>query len=153
MGNLTNATDFSVTKSRLSKLNPSLKPLWGKMTASEMICHVADPLRDLLGVRQTKPVVPGIFRPVVKIMLFGKKPFGKNLPTLKPYLQSEKGGGTRPTDFEHDKAMLLNLVDQFVATDANYSFYPHPGVGKLTREENGYLMWKHLDHHLRQFGV
>lgn len=153
MGNLTNAADYQQTRGRIGQLKQDTNALWGKMTAGEMVCHIADPMRDLLGVRHTKPLVPALFRPLFKMMLLSKKPFGKNLPTMKPYMQGGKGTGTKPTDFDHDKAILLTLIDQFHATDPKYIFYPHPGAGKLTREENGFLMWKHMDHHLRQFGV
>jgi hypothetical protein len=153
MGNLTNTADYQEIRKRISQLTSQTAGLWGKMNVRQMVCHVSDPIRDAFGMRNTKPAVPAIFRPILKMMLFSKKPFGKNLPTMKPFLQDDKGGGSKPAEFEADKKVLLELVDRFHATDSNYSFHPHPGVGKLSREQNGFLVWKHLDHHLRQFGV
>lgn len=153
MKNLFNNQDRQEILARVNNLTSAARPEWGVMSVNQMLCHVSDPFRDLLGLRQTKPVVPGILRPLLRKFLLGKKPFGKNAPTLKPYQQKDKGNGTRPVGFDSDKKALLELLENFCGTPENFSFRPHPGAGKMTREQNGLLMWKHLDHHLRQFGV
>ena len=150
---LFNKGDYDNIVSRINKLSPDTQNQWGKMTVNEMICHVSDPFRDVLNERQTKPVVPALFRPLAKMMIITKKPWKKNLQTLKLYKQGGGGNGTPPKDFNTDRNTLLKLVSDFAATSPRYQFGNHGGLGKLSRDENGFLMWKHLDHHLSSFGV
>jgi hypothetical protein len=60
-------------------------------------------------------------------------------------------GGTRPVDFEQDRARAVGLLRRFVAEDARYA--THPFFGPLTRDE--WMIWgyRHTDHHLRQFAL
>lgn len=138
---------------RIDQLEHISKAKWGKMTVTEMICHTTDPLRDLLKIRKTKPVTPSFLRPLMKWFLINEKPFPKNAPTAKPYLQSPKGGGTQPKDFRTDRDELKNLVIAFSKLDDSFSLGSHAALGQLTKQQAGQFMWKHLDHHLRQFGV
>ena len=153
MGNLFNKNDYDATVQRIQQLGPETKAQWGKMNVNEMICHLSDPLRDVLGDRPSKRAVPLLLRPVLRMIVLGKKPFSKNLPTLPSYLQSDKGKGTPVTGFEPDRQQLLQLLQRFHSAPADFAFQPHPGPGKLSREQNGFFVWKHFDHHLRQFGV
>ena len=138
---------------RIDGLQPTSKAKWGKMAVTKMICHTTDPIRDLLIIRNTKPVTPSFLRPLMKWFLINEKPFSKNAPTVKPYLQSPKGGGTKPKDFQIDKDELKALVTQFSNLDDNFSLGSHAALGQLTKQQAGQFIWKHLDHHLRQFGV
>ncbi|GIV32799.1 MAG: hypothetical protein KatS3mg031_0334 [Chitinophagales bacterium] len=153
MNTLNNPAALSELLERINRLQPSSQPLWGKMTVHEMICHVSDPFRDVLKIRNIQPVTPFFLRPLLKWILLNKKPFGKNAPTVKPYLQSHKGGGTKPKNFENDKTALKDLVIKFSELDDHFVLGPHAALGKLSRDQAGLLMWKHLDHHLRQFGL
>lgn len=153
MNTLFNPDDFRQVNQRISNLRSTATPLWGKMTVNQMLCHISDPFRDFLNIRTTKPVMPSFLRPLFKRMLLGKKPFGKNSPTVRPYLQAKNGGGTKPTDFDADFAALRHLLQQFYAADKTLPLGNHGALGRLTHDEAGVFMWKHLDHHLRQFGV
>ncbi len=152
MGNLFNPVDKTEIVQRIQHLQTTAMPEWGTMSVNEMVCHVADPIRDLLGIRKTKPVVPFFFRPVVKTILLSKKPKRQNSPTIRPFRQGASGGGTKPTSFESDKLALLNLIETFSSIDQSFRLQPNPGAGKLNREEAGFVVWSHLDHHLKQFG-
>jgi hypothetical protein len=72
----------------------------------------------------------------------------RNSPTVKGLvIQDER-------DFEIERENLEKLIDRFAATGSkNSAKYPHSFFGKLTPQEWAVLMYKHLDHHLRQFGV
>lgn len=153
MNTLFNKSNVDKLQGRIDNLQPDSKALWGKMTVSEMICHLSDPLRDILGIRQTKPVFPVLLRPLMKWMLLGKKPFGKNAPTAKPYLQAQNGGGTKPTSFDADRRELKNLLNRFAAIDSTTVLSTHAALGLLNKEEADILMSKHFEHHLGQFGV
>jgi hypothetical protein len=153
MTTILNKSECDAIINRINKLTPDAKSIWGKMTVNEMLCHTADLLRDILGIRQTEPVTPVEMRPQIIAMVITAQEWDKNLPTFPPYLQGECGGGTKPANFEADKKTLLDLVNKFCNTTDNFSFFPHAGLGVLSREQNGNLIWKHTDHHLRQFGV
>ncbi len=150
---LFNKSDYDSIVSRINKLSDDSKNQWGKMTVNQMICHVTDPFRDVMNVRNTKPVIPSFLRPIAKKFIITVKPWKPNTPTMKLYKQGDGGNGTKPTNFENDKKVLLDFLSNFSSVDKNYQFGNHGGLGKLTRDENGFLMWKHLDHHLRSFGV
>ncbi|MFN0216076.1 MAG: DUF1569 domain-containing protein [Saprospiraceae bacterium] len=138
---------------RIRQFGPDTPRLWGKMTNQEVVCHMADPFRDVLHIRNSKPAFPRLLQPLLRRMVLTEKDWKPNTPTLQVYRQGEGGGGTLPTNFEADKATLLDLIAKFCSMDEQYKFAPHPGIGQLSREQNGFMMWKHTDHHLRQFGV
>ncbi len=138
---------------RIDQLQANSKSIWGKMSVNEMICHVSDPFRDMLRIRNTKPAIPSLLRPLMKWLLLNEKPFSKNAPTVKPYLQSPKGTGTKPNDFLSDKEELKRLVSEFARINEGFILGKHAALGHLTKKQAGRFMWKHLDHHLRQFGV
>lgn len=138
---------------RINQLASDSQNQWGKMTVNQMLCHVTDPIRDILGIRQTTPVTPPEMWPQIKAMVLVEEDWSENLPTFPPYLQGEGGGGTPPVGFEQDRTALIDLLQEFINTPVDYTFQPHAGIGLLTRNEFGQLIWKHTDHHLRSFGV
>ena len=135
---------------RLEKLNPRRPRAWGRMTPDEMVCHLADAFELALGTRPCKPADTWMLRNVIKYVAFHTSlawPHGRPTPP-----EVEQGaGGTRPVDFERDRARAIDLLRRFAATDARYA--THPFFGPLTRDE--WLIWgyRHTDHHLRQFAL
>jgi hypothetical protein len=90
-----------------------------------------------------------LFGSMVKRRLTGdERTFQKNLPTDKSFLVKDT------PNFEEAKTNLIALVREFMNSGpSGLTKDPHPFFGKLTSQEWDILMWKHLDHHLRQFGV
>ncbi|MFI5198339.1 MAG: DUF1569 domain-containing protein, partial [Thermoanaerobaculia bacterium] len=81
-------------------------------------------------------------------LLHSDKPMGKNAPTDPTFVIA----GAR--DFEKEKARLLAIATRFASSGpAAVNGRIHSFFGVMTGDEWGVLMWKHLDHHLRQFGV
>ena len=122
------------------------------MTAPEVVCHLSDSFRAMLGER----VVAESFRwssarrrLVRFVALNTPLPWPKGVATL-PEVNPHRGG-TRPTAFESDRAELLALLHRFVAPETRY--VAHPMFGAMTRSE--WMLWtfRHVDHHLRQFGL
>ncbi len=145
--NIFNITDFEEVLIRIAKLNPNSQGLWGKMTLNEMLCHAADQLRLALG-EKTSTTQPTFFnKTVVKWIVFNFN-FPKNAMTLKELDKNQEG--TQVESFQKDKDALLQLIHQVLKAN---SFTIHPFFGELTKEEWGILVYKHLDHHLKQFGV
>jgi hypothetical protein len=89
-----------------------------------------------------------LFGSMARKKLTGPEPFGKNLPTDKHFII------TGQPDFEKERANLINYVQRFTKTGpAGITREAHPFFGKMTSQEWDALMFKHIDHHLRQFGV
>lgn len=145
--------EYDLIIRRISHLTPATKSLWGKMDVNEMICHQSDPLRDIMGIRITEPVVPKEMQPKIYEMVMTEEDWAHDLPTFPPYLQAAEGGGTKPTTFDQDKKALLDLLTKYHTLAPDFQFHPHAGLGVLTKDQFGMFFWKHIDHHLRQFGV
>ncbi|MGI4874014.1 MAG: DUF1569 domain-containing protein [Janthinobacterium lividum] len=136
--------------SRLFQLMPDTKRRWGTMTPGQMLVHCADQLRVSRGEKRVTSVrVPGLFRPLLKWYFVTRvKEFKRGMKTL-PELDARLGM-TPPVSFATDHATLLSLL-----APARYPAggLHHPLFGYLSAQEFGEITWKHLDHHLRQFGV
>lgn len=133
---------------RIEALTPESRPVWGKMSVTRMLEHCCRPLEHAAGERKMKRALLGYLLGALakKMFVAGDKPFQKNGPTDPRFVVTEDG------DFGQRHAALLNLVKRYGATGV-LTTDPHPFFGKLSRAEWDHLMWKHLDHHLRQFGV
>ncbi len=132
---------------RINRLTPDSKPLWGKMNVSQMLAHVQVPIGVADGSQKLKRTMFGrIVGPMVKSMIYNEKPFKRNLPTDPSFVMT---GSER--DFEIEKQRLLNIVSNF--SEASIVNETHTFFGRLTKEQWSKGTWKHLDHHLCQFGV
>ena len=149
MSNLFNREDAADLVVRMSHLKPDKQPLWGKMHAAQMLAHCKGPIQVALGEKQLKRTWFGVlFGWLAKQQLLADAPFKKNLPTDKAYLVSDN------RDFIKELQELEHLIERFTNADQQaIANKPHPFFGKMTAEEWGILNWKHLDHHLQQFGV
>ncbi len=74
----------------------------------------------------------------------------KSVPTL-PEVDQERGG-TPPGEFRADVERLLAAMDDFIERLDEKSM-EHPAFGRLSRGEWGRWGFRHVDHHLRQFGA
>jgi hypothetical protein len=149
MSTLFNQSDVSAVLERINKLTPNSQRQWGKMNVGQMLAHCNVSLETAMGVNVVKRVFIGrIIGPLLKPTVLGEKPFGKNSPTDKTYIF------TGEHDFEEEKSKTIASVNKFFkGGHAGCTTYPHPFFGKFTPEQWGVFQWKHLDHHLRQFGV
>ncbi|MEO6220122.1 MAG: DUF1569 domain-containing protein [Ginsengibacter sp.] len=140
--------DNDAIKDRINKLTPDSRPLWGKMSVSQMVAHLQRPILVSFGELKIKRGILGIlFGKMAKRQMLMDKPFKHNMPTVKEF----KIAGE---DFEKEKNLLLSYIDRYANKGTQIiTKEPHPFFGKMTLEEWDTLQWKHLDHHLRQFGV
>lgn len=152
MKNLFDKGTAEVLNLRFLSLTSSTPPAWGVMNAGQMICHCTDALREPLGLRPTRSSSNLLTSTVVKWITFYVLPWPQGkLPTSFEYDQHQ--GGTRPTEFDADRNELFRLLSMMEQQPDWFKFHPHPLFGKLSRREWGTLIWKHFDHHLRQFNV
>ena len=141
--------DLDALLARVRSLSPSAKAQWGKMDASQMLAHLNVSLHVALGDASVKRGLLGyLFGGLAKGGALGEKPFGKGLPTDKSYLIRDA------RDFAKERTELVALVERTARGGPGaFTTNPHPFFGPLEPSEWDVLMCKHLDHHLRQFGV
>lgn len=136
---------------RINKVHENLQPKWGKMNSHQMIVHLSDPLRVALKERTVPLIESEYSNPPFNIQVSQTLPWPNNSPTITEFDQGEKG--TEPTDFDSDMNTLLELIDRFCELKDGDPIPIHPIFGYLTNEEWARTVWRHLDHHLNQFGV
>ena len=132
---------------RINKLTAQSQAQWGKMNVGQMLAHVQVPIGVAEGTRNIKRTLFGrIIGPLAKPIIYNNKPFKRSLPTDPSFvmLGNEK-------DFETEKQNLLEMVNNF--SEKTIVNEVHPFFGKMTKEQWSIGTWKHLDHHLQQFGV
>ena len=144
-----NLFDSSVKQgivSRINKLTLQSQRQWGKMDVAQMLAHCQMPLGVAVGKHKLKgSFFIKLIGPLFKKKLFDDKPYKQGLPTDKSFKMTD------PKDFEKEKQNLIQMINDF--SETTMSDEPHPFFGKLTKEEWSKGTWKHMDHHLRQFGV
>ena len=151
MKTLLNASDRQDLLNRLAKVRPDSQRGWGRMTAPQMICHLNDSFRLMLGEKYASPDTNLFKRIGLKwLALWVPVPWAHGFRT-RPELDQEIGG-TRPGTFEADVRDLRDLFDRF-CSPATRDFQPHPFFGQLSTAERMRWAYLHIDHHLRQFGV
>ena len=134
---------------RINKLNKDAKPQWGSMNVSQMLVHCTVTLKlafgEIKAERNEKNLELG---KMVKERVLKTEVFGKNSPTSKEFLVNSN------YDFEESKAELINYLNRFVKCDIESTKTEmHPYFGDLPVKEWDMIIWKHLNHHLIQFGV
>ena len=132
---------------RINRLTPETKQQWGKMNVAQMLSHCQMPIGVAFGITTVKGNwLMKLILPLFKKMLYDEKPWKQGLPTDKTFIMtgSEK-------NFTIEKDLLLDKINLF--TEANMINDKHPVFGTLTKEQWSKATWKHIDHHLRQFGV
>jgi hypothetical protein len=119
------------------------------MNVAQMLAHCNKSVETAMGMNFMKRLFIGrIIGTMVKKQVLGQKPFGKNSPTDKSYIF------TGNLNFEEEKSKAIASIKQFFeGGPAKCTTYPHPFFGPFTPEQWAVFQWKHLDHHLRQFGV
>jgi hypothetical protein len=139
--------DAAAVLARVRRLRPDSRAQWGKMDAAQMLAHCQVPLRVALGdVRLKRGLVGVLFGGMAKKKLLAPQPFGRNMPTSPEFRVADA------RDFARERDALEALIRRFAdGGPAGLTREPHPFFGALTTSEWEALMWKHLDHHLRQF--
>ena len=150
MKNLFEAASVQEVKDRIATLTADSAGQWGSMSAAQAMAHCTGGLEMALG-DSTPPrvligrLIGGIIKPMA---LKDEVPMRRNSPTAKSLVIHDERELTK------EKERLTATIDRFVAGGpAVCTAHPHAFFGKLTPQEWAILMYKHLDHHLRQFGV
>ena len=134
---------------RINYLDATTKGQWGKMQVAQMLRHCQYPLKVALGkysMKKPNPFMKLLFKSFKKNM-YNDKPWKQNLPTVPGFQVINE------RDFSAEKEKLVSLVNDFHQEKDKKEREPHPAFGYFTYEQWGQTQYKHLDHHLRQFGV
>lgn len=150
MKNLFDPTTHQEINSRLQAMRPDNPRQWGKMTPAQALAHCSLGVEMSLGdLRPPRKFIGRILGPIVKpLALKDDEPMRRNSPTVDSLIVNDD----RP--FEPERQRLLALLDRFSTTGPTAcTTHPHAFFGGLTPEQWSILMYKHLDHHLRQFNA
>ena len=150
MKNLFETASVQEVKERIALLRPDSQRLWGKMNAPQAVAHCSAGVELALGDRTPPRVFVGrLFGWIVKpLVLRDNEPMRRNSPTMKDLVVQDQ------RDLNTERERLLELIDRFAAAGpAGCTQHPHSFFGRLSPDQWAILMYKHLDHHLRQFGV
>ena len=132
---------------RIEGLGPHSRRRWGTMSLPKAVCHMADQLAAALGELEVKPM-RGIARwPGVSWLVVHVLPVPRGVPTAPELLGTDLG------ELEEARAHLKGVLERFAANGEGGEWREHPAFGRLSGREWGKLGWKHMDHHLRQFGA
>ena len=135
--------------SRIDTLQPTAQRQWGKMDVAQMMAHCSAAL-DMASGRLVLPriFIGRILGPIVRPIYTNEKPFSRNNPTDKKLVVSD------PRDFLREQEQLKVKIRQFhEGGEARCTRHPHPFFGALNPQDWSRGMYKHLDHHLRQFAA
>ncbi|MEM6723254.1 MAG: DUF1569 domain-containing protein [Bacteroidota bacterium] len=147
---LQEAAVYDLCIQRIEQINAETTPQWGKMDAAQMFEHCAEVQEVLNGSKALSrtPFVIRLLGPIIKKAVLSTKPYPKSSQTHPQYIiRSEQ-------DFQTAKHRLIASLDAFrQMSPAEALAVKHPIFGKMDQKDKGWAGYKHLDHHLRQFGV
>jgi len=115
--------------SRILTVTGEDKAKFGQMNVSQMICHCADQLRMAFGE------IRGLRRQEVDIVKLREMAIKNEPLPAVACLDQIAGEGTRPTELEKDKAILIAYLNRFIETDANYKYSFHPYYGEIDKTD------------------
>ncbi|MEM6771870.1 MAG: DUF1569 domain-containing protein [Bacteroidota bacterium] len=135
---------------RLNKLTPESQPHWGKMSVAQMLAHVN--VAYDINYGKTKVHYNWFARLMLKLFVkstvVGDKPYKKNGQTAPIFIITDE------RDFTAEMSKLETYLHQMEGEGAAaYEGKESPSFGVLTAQEWSNQFYKHLDHHLTQFGV
>lgn len=151
MKSIYNTTDTDELISRINQLTPGTQRLWGKMDAAKMLAHVNVPYAYTFEPEKFKR--PGFFKKlflqkVVKKIVLSPHPYKRNNPTAPEFVIRDE------RDFEIEKNKLIqNIIRTRQLGEPHFDGLENISFGKMSAGEWNTMFYKHLDHHLSQFGV
>jgi hypothetical protein len=132
---------------RVQALNPEATPYWGKMSVDQMLHHVNFVLAESLGEYSGKPNIRGLPEVLVRWAILNL-PWGKGAPTRPDMLIPKE----QRYDFATEKERCLSMIDRFLVKPMDDD-WPRGANFSMAGRHWSQLQYKHLDHHLTQFGV
>lgn len=135
---------------RINQLTPESKPLWGSMNAAQMLAHTCVTYEYVYENKYDKPkgIKKFLLKTFLKPYVVGDKPYKKNVRTAPDFLK------TSDHDFELEKKKLIEYLNRTQELGgSHFDGKDSHSFGPLSVKEWNTMFYKHLDHHLSQFGV
>lgn len=148
--NIYNPSEAEKIISRLDQLSPITQRRWGKMNVSQMLAHCCVSYEQAFGENTLAPnmMMRIIMKTFFKGTMTNEVPYKPNLPTAPAFVIVDQ------RDFQKERNRLSGYIRKMAALGESYFDGKHQlTLGKLNAKEWNNLMYKHIDHHLRQFGV
>jgi hypothetical protein len=147
--NLFEPASVNEISERIQRLGPDSERQWGAMTAAQMLAHCSAWMEMAAGISNPPRSLLGrIVGKVAKRSLLSETPIRRNLPTDKGLLVEDE------RDFAVEQRRLLDWIERFSSGGPERcTTHPHCFFGHLTPMEWAAMGYKHLDHHLQQFGA
>jgi Protein of unknown function (DUF1569) len=136
--------------SRINKLTPETQPGWGKMNVAQMMAHCNVTYEMIYTNKHPKPnfIMGLVLKAFVKNVVVTEKPYKRNSQTAPAFLITDE------RIFAVEKERLINYINETQQLGANhFEGKESNSFGKLNSTEWNNMLYKHLDHHLTQFGV
>jgi hypothetical protein len=148
MGSILNENDRAAICTRVRSLSASSTARWGRMSVTEMLQHLQLSARMAVGELKVPSANKRAFQmfPLKQLILY-VVPFPKGAPTAPELLPGAA------TSLEEERAAVLALLDQIGTGPQEGGGPSHPLFGPLSWREWGAATYKHVDHHLKQFGA
>lgn len=148
MSDLFEPTSAAQILDRLSRLHAAQPALWGKMNAAQMLTHCQAPFSVYFGeIKLRQSLIGLLFGRIAKRKLFADKPWPRGLPTAREFVVMDK------REFEEERRKLAAQIGRFSCSSIQLQAPKHPFFGKMSAQEWSRFAYRHLDHHLQQFGV
>lgn len=150
MKNVFDKTVVNDLIARIDRLKPDTQALWGKMDVGQMLAHCNVTYELIYDNKQ--PKATGLKKLLLKLFVknsvVNDKPYKRNSPTAPAFVV--KGN----KDFEREKQRLISYIKRTCELGAaHFDGKVSHSFGPLPKEEWNNMMYKHVDHHLSQFGV
>ena len=150
MKTIRNETDRSSLIDRLGNLKGDETPLWGKMNVNQMMSHLVQ-AGELPFVASLPDKSTFASRTFIKPLILYVLPMPKEVKTSAEMNQQEDG--RKPEEFESDRTSVIASINQLGTLPVDHACSYHPMFGKMNAKEWALIVHKHIDHHLKQFGV
>jgi len=150
MQSIFNQADVAKLTERINKLTPASQPLWGKMSVGQMLAHCNVSYEMAYTDKHPKPnaLMKLVLKLLVKNKVVSETPYKHNNPTAPAFLMKED------KNFAEEKTRLIDHINQTLQLgEKHFDGRESHSFGTLSATEWNNMFWKHLDHHLSQFGV
>ena len=150
MKNVFNKTDAAEIVTRINKLQADTQPLWGKMAVAQMLAHCCVTYEMVFEDKHPKPnvLMKFVLKKLVKNSVVNEVPYKHDGKTAPQFIISDT------KNFAFEKERLINFLTKTQeAGEAFFDGKESHSFGVLNKTEWNNMFYKHLDHHLRQFGV
>lgn len=148
MNSLFSSAGYQDILQRINQLGPESQAEWGEMDVAQMMAHCVEVMRNAMGeIQQKRKVLSYLIAPFLKKRYYNELPFkSRNVPSTFKVVEQR--------DFESERKNLLKRLEDFhIHGKTACQGAIHPMLGSFSPEQWAIGQYKHLDHHLRQFGV